>query len=76
MQKHNRNYLTKEEYNARLKIFSNNLGLIKSNDPNVSGFKLGVNKFADLSPQEWEKMQGLRAIQKPVQLSKFLDEDD
>lgn len=30
--KNNRNYLTKEEYNARFKIFSDNLGIIRNHD--------------------------------------------
>lgn len=79
--KHNRNYLTKEEYNARLKIFSDNLGIIKNHNAAAEGFRIGVNKFADLSPQEFEKMMGFKpALENNTNASddKFLDasEDD
>jgi C1A family cysteine protease len=74
VQKHNRNYLTKEEYNARLKIFSNNLGLIRSHDPVTAGFAIGVNKFADLSLDEFDKMMGFKEEQ--LAGDKFLEDDE
>jgi hypothetical protein len=58
--KHNRNYLTKEEFNARLSIFKNNLDIIKSHDASKEGYEVGLNKFADMSPEEFEKMLGLK----------------
>jgi len=59
VQKHNRNYLTKEEYSARLGIFAKNLEIIRQHDPVASGYKIGVNKFADMSLEEFNKMMGL-----------------
>lgn len=69
VQKHNRNYLTKEEYNARLQIFSSNLNIIRANDPTKTGYTLGVNKFADLTLDEFGKMMG---FQEPTVEDKFL----
>lgn len=73
MQKNNRNYLTKEEHSARLKIFKANLDLVRAHDAVATGFKIGINKFSDLSLEEFEKMQGFRQL---PEINKFLDEDD
>lgn len=73
VQKHNRNYMTKEEYNARLHIFASNLEVIRQNDPTKTGYTLGVNKFADLSLSEFEKMMGFN---EPTEEDKFLQEPD
>lgn len=59
VQKFNKNYLTDGEFNARYEVFSNNLALVRSHNPS-SGYSLALNKFADLSPEEFEKMQGFR----------------
>ena len=59
VQKHNRNYLTKEEYSARLGIFAQNLEIIRQHDPVATGYRIGVNKFADMSLDEFNKMMGL-----------------
>ena len=79
VQKHNRNYLTKEEYSARLGVFSKNLGVIRAHDPVASGYKLGVNKFADLTPEEFEKMMGFKPVEDTANATtadnKFLDAD-
>lgn len=77
--KHNRNYLTKEEYNARLKIFSDNLGIIRKHDAAAEGYKIGLNKFADLSPAEFEKMMGFKPLEESNTTAlndKFLDTSD
>jgi hypothetical protein len=52
--------LTKPEYNARLKVFSDNLSLIRAHDQTTTKFRLVLNKFADLTAEEFSKMQGLR----------------
>ena len=62
MQKHNKNYLTKEEYTARLQIFANNLATIRKHDAEATGYKIGVNKFADLSLEEFDKMMGFKPL--------------
>ena len=77
MTKHNRNYLTKEEHNARLAIFKQNLDLVRAHDPVASGFKVGINKFSDMSVEEFEKMQGFKEIPDlGLDINKFLAEDD
>jgi hypothetical protein len=75
IQKHNKNYLTKEEHAARLKIFSANLALVKAHDANATGFKIGINQFADMSLEEFKKMQGFKE-KSSDQDNKFLDDDD
>lgn len=75
VQKHNKNYLTKEEHSARLKIFSANLALVKAHDVKATGFKIGITQFADMSLEEFQKMQGFREAP-PVETNKFLDDDD
>ncbi len=83
IQRHNKNYLTKssnyfltkEEHAARLKIFSANLALIKSHDVNSTGFKIGVNQFADMSLEEFKRMQGFKEVP-AEEKNKFLDDDD
>ena len=73
--KNNKNYLTKEEHSARLKIFSANLALVKAHDAQATGFKIGINQFADMSLEEFQRMQGFR-VNPPVQSNKFLDDED
>lgn len=75
VQKHNRNYMTKEEYEARLGVFVSNLGVIRAHDAQGTGYRLGVNKFADMTPEEFEKMQGFKDNAQ-ADASKFLDEED
>lgn len=59
--KYNRNYLTKEEYNARLSIFRSNLEKVRNHDAEKEGFSIAMNKFSDLSEQEFNSMLGLKA---------------
>lgn len=77
MQRHNKNYLTREEHSARLKIFKANLNLVRSHDPVATGFKIGINKFSDMSLEEFKKMQGLNEQKGNLPIvNKFLDDDD
>ena len=74
--KHNRNYLTKEEHSARLSIFKKNLDLVRSHDSVATGFKIGINKFSDMTVEEFEKMQGFKEIKESEsEINKFLGED-
>jgi len=75
IQRHNKNYLTKEEHSARLKIFSANLALVKAHDAQATGYRIGINRFADMSIEEFKKMQGLRENSNDDD-KKFLDDDD
>ena len=54
LNQNNKNYLTKEEFNARYKVFQTNLALIRSHKDGDEGYSLDVNKFADMSPEEFE----------------------
>ena len=56
-----------------MKIFAANLALVKSHDSVATGFKLGINQFADMSPEEYRKMLGFK--EKPAD-EKFLGDDD
>jgi hypothetical protein len=76
IQRHNKNYLTKEEHSARLKIFSANLALVKAHDAKAAGFKIGINQFADMSIEEFKKMQGFKEEINADETNKFLDDDD
>jgi hypothetical protein len=59
--KYNKNYLTKDEFKARLSIFKENLAAIRGHDSSKEGFAVAINSFADLSREEFEKqMLGLR----------------
>jgi ribulose kinase len=53
LNKHNKNYLTKDEYKARLQVFKSNLKFIKAHKDGDEGYSLGVNNFADMSPEEY-----------------------
>lgn len=72
--KFNKNYITQEEYQARLSVFKQNLEFVKNHDAAKEGFEVGINKFADLTPEEFERINGLRPLES--QEPSFLDEDD
>jgi hypothetical protein len=43
----------------------------------ATGFKIGINKFSDMSLEEFEKIQGFKEIQDlGADINKFLAEDD
>lgn len=73
IQRHNKNYLTKEEHQARLNVFAANLALVKSHNSVSTGFKIGINEFADMSPEEYHKMLGFRG---EAYTDKFLAHDE
>jgi len=49
--KYHRSYLTKAEYQARLQAFRVNYEAIKGH--NETDFQLGLNQFADWTPEEY-----------------------
>ena len=58
-----RNYKSSAEYNKRLSIFKRNLEIIEEHNQNHAaeeGYTLEVNKFADLTKEEFERTLGLR----------------
>lgn len=54
--------MTKEEYNARFRTFKSNLELIKAHEDGQDGYSLGLNKFADMTKEEYQSMLGLKGI--------------
>ena len=66
-----KNYLTKEEYSARLAIFKSNYEIVKQHNKENEDFKLEINSFADLSDAEFEKKMGFKKID-----NEWDDEDD
>ncbi|CAG4908226.1 unnamed protein product [Colias eurytheme] len=57
--KHKKVYKDEDEREIRKAIFHNNMRRIIANNNNNSGFKLGVTKFADRTPEEMKRMKGL-----------------
>merc|ERR1712046_466532 len=68
---HNRQYSTHGEYRHRLHHFSEYLKFVEEhNSQNGNTWTVGVNQFADYTPEERRAMNGYRADQKqtnPVQ---------
>ena len=63
---HQRNFLTKEEYNARLGNFKANLAEINRINAEANNtFTLEINQFADLSQEEYERQIGLKDLLEP-----------
>lgn len=60
--KNQKNYLTKEEYKARLQLFKENLDFVEKTNAESEDFQLELNKFADMSEQEYNKRMGFKKI--------------
>jgi hypothetical protein len=61
--KNRRNFLTREEYNARLGNFRKNLEEIDAiNKESNNTFTLEINEFGDLTQEEYEKAAGLKDL--------------
>jgi len=56
---HNKQYPI-EEFFDRFNTFKANLQLIEDHNDGSSGWKMGVNQFADLNPAEFKQYNGLR----------------
>jgi len=54
--KYGKSYGTPEEDERRFQIFANNLKFVNSWDAEARGFSVAINKFADLSSQEFVAM--------------------
>ena len=51
--KYNKNYATEEEFSLRFNIYRENSALIRAHNRSQSNYKLAVNHFADLTPEEF-----------------------
>jgi uncharacterized protein YxeA len=61
---HNRRYLTKEEYNARLNAFSVNHNFIKEFNKKGSKQTVAMNHMGDWTRQEYRQLLGYKAEMK------------
>ncbi|KAG6452924.1 digestive cysteine proteinase 2 [Manduca sexta] len=57
--KHNKEYKDNDEHATRKRIFQDKMRLIRSTNRKNLGYKLAVNQFADRSPEEMKRYQGL-----------------
>jgi len=57
---HGRNYASSEEYNMRREIFYKGLEQIKEHNAKGLSYTLGVNKFADWTDEEYNRLLGLK----------------
>jgi C1A family cysteine protease len=59
-EKFNRKYNTIDEIKSRFNIFRNNLKTINEHNNENKKFTLGINKFADLTNEEYSNLKGLK----------------
>lgn len=60
--KYQRNYQTQTEYKFRLNIFLKNLEKIESHNAGDHSHKLGLNKFADWTKEEYKSILGYKQM--------------
>lgn len=61
---HNRQYINKEEYENRFNTFRSNLDFITQTNSQFNSFTLGINKFADLTPDEFSNKYGIYPLKR------------
>lgn len=54
--------MTKDEYNARLAIFKQNYDIVQAQNQKNEGFELELNRFADMSTDEYSKLLGFKDL--------------
>ena len=66
--RYGKTYATKSDVNSRFDVFSRNYDLIKSHNEQNTHFQMEVNKFTDMTPEEFEKhyLQGVKPSPKPT----------
>lgn len=62
MNKFRKTYGTREEFKYRLSIFASNLRKMEMHNTlnSESSFRMGVNKFSDMTPEEYKVRLGLK----------------
>jgi C1A family cysteine protease len=61
--KYGKNFGTKEDYAMRLSLFSENYHKVMHHnmmDAHTSGYTMEINKFSDMTPNEYKKMLGYK----------------
>ena len=57
MAEHGKSYATKEEYERRKEVFAKTLRFVsEKNSQNGASYRVGLNKFSDLTQEEFEAM--------------------
>lgn len=70
-EKHGKVYLHAGEMEMRLENFKKNLKYVIQKSRDSKGHSLGLNKFADLSNQEYQKMYLKKGIKKPAAIKRW-----
>ena len=66
---YNKEYQTFEEFENRFEIFRTNLyNIFKHNENSTHTFKMGINQFADLTPEEFRETRLNGFLKKPKKL--------
>jgi len=55
-QTHNKVYTTEQEHKHRLAVFSKNAKFVAQHDAKATGFRVGLNQFADLTGEEFASL--------------------
>lgn len=66
IQKYNKSYVTKEEYNLRFENFKQSIKRINSKNKLSKGVVYAINKFSDMTPQEFKE----KMLMKPIESKK------
>jgi hypothetical protein len=77
--KYHRTYGTKEEYQHRLDIFTKNYHNMMSHNmmnSETEGYTMGINKFADMSDQEYKMLLGYKSNSSSNRVETHLDASD
>lgn len=56
----NKNYLTEEEYNFRLRMFEDSLRVINEHNAKGKSWTMGLNQFSDWTKEEYKSMLGYK----------------
>ena len=71
LDQYRKSYDNGNEYDMRFKIFERNVNFIDDHNSKNSLFTLGINKFTDLSKEEYRKMLGYKPINKKTNLKQI-----
>jgi hypothetical protein len=76
MVKHGKSYGTREEYEFRFGRFREALGKVaEHNSRNDATYRLGINKFSDMTHDEYRRMLGYRHRSRDSKRIVFIDSE-